>query len=454
VTLSCLAGVIPLAAGVDLQGIHRTTVTLKAVGSTVPGRPKVVPIQNSFWALSKHTPPGVDLVKTGPNTWTCTLTEGESYIVGWISDRMYGYLSGPFVACEGLEFSFSPGTPAVFEYDFTRPPKGIKVLPVEVRLLREITTNGQRRFLSWEPAYKLKKPGIVRIRGLSAGVYEISARALGWEEGINACTPILYENRTVEIRSGATNRFAPGYPELHATPAEGDVRVFGMLYSVDKGAQANKTVYLAPWNDTGRRLDLFYPPAVTDANGVFEFPGVRPNMVVELWSGGASARLYPEWMPQGTSIHVDLVLDAKELTVDVAKPLPDLVIDWRDGAVGRLSDFRGKVVVVDVWATPCNPCKKALSEMDSLARELAKRDDIVFLALCTDPWRGAWETTIDQSGWRTLRHGWLDPRKNSYVVKKPVPYYFIIDRDGRVRAAGNSLDARGELNRLLPARRP
>ena len=49
-----------------------------------------------------------------------------------------------------------------------------------------------------------------------------------------------------------------------------------------------------------------------------------------------------------------------------------------DGSVHRLSDFRGKVVVINWWATWCAPCR---AEMPALQRVASSQKDVVFLEL-------------------------------------------------------------------------
>jgi thiol-disulfide isomerase/thioredoxin len=60
-----------------------------------------------------------------------------------------------------------------------------------------------------------------------------------------------------------------------------------------------------------------------------------------------------------------------KLTVsDPPRPLPEIVFDDGAGAARKLSDFRGKVVLLNVWATWCVPCRKEMPTLDRLQGQL------------------------------------------------------------------------------------
>jgi thiol-disulfide isomerase/thioredoxin len=50
--------------------------------------------------------------------------------------------------------------------------------------------------------------------------------------------------------------------------------------------------------------------------------------------------------------------------------LPDLVFDDADGKPKKLSDWRGKTVLVNLWATWCVPCRKEMPALDGLQQKL------------------------------------------------------------------------------------
>jgi thiol-disulfide isomerase/thioredoxin len=54
--------------------------------------------------------------------------------------------------------------------------------------------------------------------------------------------------------------------------------------------------------------------------------------------------------------------------------LPDLVFDDAEGKPRKLSEWRGKTVLVNLWATWCVPCRKEMPALDSLQTRLGGKD--------------------------------------------------------------------------------
>ncbi|MBK8241276.1 MAG: TlpA family protein disulfide reductase [Nannocystaceae bacterium] len=63
---------------------------------------------------------------------------------------------------------------------------------------------------------------------------------------------------------------------------------------------------------------------------------------------------------------------------------PDFVVQDLQGNEVKLSDFRGKLVVLNFWATWCPPCITEWPQVHQLAERLSGRDDVVVIALSID----------------------------------------------------------------------
>lgn len=62
---------------------------------------------------------------------------------------------------------------------------------------------------------------------------------------------------------------------------------------------------------------------------------------------------------------------------------PDFTLTLSTGKQVKLSDYKGKAVLLHFWATWCPPCRKELPEMNKLAEELsASKNRLTFLGVC------------------------------------------------------------------------
>jgi thiol-disulfide isomerase/thioredoxin len=131
--------------------------------------------------------------------------------------------------------------------------------------------------------------------------------------------------------------------------------------------------------------------------------------------------------------------DAKVRTEHAAlegKPMPGLNLsNWINGEVSP-ADMKGKVVIVDFYATWCGPCMAAIPHNNELLKEY-KDKGLVIVGVCTST-RGQekMEETVKSRGitYPTARDAQLNSQKTWHVHYYPT--YAIVDRKGIVRVIG------------------
>ena len=116
---------------------------------------------------------------------------------------------------------------------------------------------------------------------------------------------------------------------------------------------------------------------------------------------------------------------------------PDLAFPDPDGNIRKLSDLRGKVVLIDFWASWCGPCRR---ESPNVRNVYAKYHDKGFEVFSVSLDRDAnnWKKAIkdDQLVWPNhvsdLKY-WSSEAAAIYGVRS-IPSMFLLDRDGRIVA--------------------
>lgn len=114
------------------------------------------------------------------------------------------------------------------------------------------------------------------------------------------------------------------------------------------------------------------------------------------------------------------------------KPAKDFTFVDLDGNNVSLSDFKGKWVYIDIWATWCNPCMHEVPYLKSLEEEFAGQN-IVFMSISVDKTKEPWYKTVEEMQMKGVQiwAGQNDIIKNFYKVSG-IPRFMIIDTEGNI----------------------
>jgi len=114
---------------------------------------------------------------------------------------------------------------------------------------------------------------------------------------------------------------------------------------------------------------------------------------------------------------------------------PEIEMRDKDGNIRKLSDLRGKVVLIDFWASWCGPCRAELPNVVRLYNKYHDKGfDIYSVSLDKD--RNAWLQAIQNTGQVWPNHvsdlqGWTSSGGRTYGVSS-IPHTVLIDRKGRI----------------------
>jgi cytochrome c biogenesis protein CcmG, thiol:disulfide interchange protein DsbE len=147
---------------------------------------------------------------------------------------------------------------------------------------------------------------------------------------------------------------------------------------------------------------------------------------------------------------------AKYEPLAVGKPAPDFSLSDLNDKPYRLSDFRGKVVFLNFWATWCKPCREEMPSMEILNKNFEK-DGLVILAVSIDRVTTTKDIAPFIKGLNLTFPVLIDSwgRTDKPYKRMGVPETFIIDQEGVIREIvigprdWTRLDSLGILTKLL-----
>lgn len=114
------------------------------------------------------------------------------------------------------------------------------------------------------------------------------------------------------------------------------------------------------------------------------------------------------------------------------RPLPELAFEDGEGRRRTLADFRGKIVLLNVWATWCVPCREEMPALDRLQQKLGGPGfEVVAMSIDADG-PAAVKSFYDEIGIQALAI-YVDPksRATANLAILGIPTTLLIDRQGR-----------------------
>ena len=136
-----------------------------------------------------------------------------------------------------------------------------------------------------------------------------------------------------------------------------------------------------------------------------------------------------------TSEQEDMGNKGSELTPApvIGHPAPDFTLVDLEGNQVTLSDFRGKVVFVNFWATWCPPCRAEMPEIEAVHQEYKDKGVVVIGVDIAEP-ESTVRQYVQQGGfsWTFVLDSTGEVARDYQIVA--IPTSFFIDREGVIRA--------------------
>ena len=123
---------------------------------------------------------------------------------------------------------------------------------------------------------------------------------------------------------------------------------------------------------------------------------------------------------------------AKTTLINKGDKAPDFTVEMVDGSKVQLSKLKGKVVVVNFWATWCPPCREELKQVQKQLIDRFKGKNFLFLPISRGEKKSVVETFRKKNNY-TFPMG-LDPEQSIYKLyaSNYIPRNFVVGKDGKV----------------------
>jgi peroxiredoxin len=131
------------------------------------------------------------------------------------------------------------------------------------------------------------------------------------------------------------------------------------------------------------------------------------------------------------------------------KRAPDFELKDKDGKQVRLSDYAGKVVLLDFWSTWCGPCKSSIPWFNQLYEKYGPEGFVVL------------GVSMDEDGWTAVRP-FMDKLQIAYPIVmgtkrvaylygevEALPLAFLIDRNQRVAAIHAGAPGKKDFEKII-----
>ncbi|RNA60500.1 TlpA family protein disulfide reductase [Chryseobacterium nematophagum] len=146
--------------------------------------------------------------------------------------------------------------------------------------------------------------------------------------------------------------------------------------------------------------------------------------------------MYKSFGAKGEKLQAIEKIYAKLKKIEPGNPAPDFSYADVDGKAYTLTDFKGKILYIDIWATWCGPCKGEIPHLKALEKSFEGKD-IAFVSISLDSDKDIekWKTFVKKNklgGIQLHADGDFNSKIATEYQINAIPRFILIGKDGKI----------------------
>jgi thiol-disulfide isomerase/thioredoxin len=169
-----------------------------------------------------------------------------------------------------------------------------------------------------------------------------------------------------------------------------------------------------------------------------------------------AAKLYPQFLQKQKDEKLKLKIQSEFEAIRSllpGNPMPEMLLKSADGKTLNISDFKGKVVYMDIWATWCGPCIREMPFLEALVQKYRSDDDVVILSISVDEDEAAWRSFLKSkqgtSSLQLFEPENLNAEWVNYFRINSIPRFILVDKNGMIADATAPAPSAREITHII-----